>query len=604
MSTPWAEASRFDRRTKVIAVADVVESVRLMEQDEHAFIQRWHGFVGFVQQQLPGESGRMHKSLGDGLMLEFSEPQGCIRAAHAMQAWFREGNAGLPADQHVHLRIGAHIAEFIADEYDIYGTDVNVTARIATLAGPGEIVISAALHEHVRGHLDGRAEDLGVCHLKHLKHPVRAYRICRAGGAPAATAASTGRVQVQMRATLAVLPFATTAAVGELAVGEAVTDEVVAALAHSTELRVVSRLSTSALRDARISLAQIRKHLGAKYALSGHARERDGQLSVFAELADATTGLVVWAGTFKGRYADLYTAEVLFLRELGAAVTSAVMAYEVEGSVGQPLHAIESYGLLLAGVTLMHRLGASDMERAREMLEHLAERNPRHPAASAWMVLWHVLQVQQGSSRDFAEDAQLARHCSHAALLADPRSPLALCMEGYACVHLDKNLDAGAERYAQALALRPDDGLAMLFTAEQLALRGDGRAARHAAQRALELQPLEPLRYFHDAIAACAAQAAGAREQAIALADRALRANPRFAPAYQTLAIAQVESGQVGAARATLRKLLQVEPDFHLGTFQERCAARPWLAMRQMEALRQAGAAAGWTPTSGPAASS
>lgn len=590
MSIPGVQPSQFARRTKVIAVADVVESVRLMEQDEHEFIRRWHGFVGFVRQQLPAETGRMHKSLGDGLMLEFSEPHGCIRAALAMQAWFRDGNKGLPADQHVHLRIGAHIAEFIADEYDIYGTDVNVTARIATLAGPGEIVISAALHEHVRGQLDGQAEDLGVCHLKHLKQPVRAYRIARAGRAPVLPA---GAGRMQMRATLAVLPFGTTASAGEVAVGDAVTDEVVAALARSSELRVVSRLSTSALKDASISLTQIRRHLGAKYALAGHARDLNGQLSVFAELADAATGLVVWAGSFKGRYAQLFTREVGFLRELAAAVTSAVMAHEVERGAGQPLHALEGYSLLLAGVALMQRLARNDMERSRAMLDHLAERNPRHPAASAWLVLWHVLQVQQGWSRDFAEDAQLARECSQAALLADPQSPLALCMEGYACVHLDKDLDAGAEHYARALALRPEDPLAMVFTAEQLALRGDGRSARQAAQHALELQPLESLRYFHDAIAARAALAAGALDQAIAMAERSLRVNPRYAPTYQTLAIAQVEARQIDAARATMLKLLRVEPGFDLVSFLDRCAARPWLAGRQAEALRTAGAPTG-----------
>ena len=75
-------------------------------------------------------------------------------------------------------------------------------------------------------------------------------------------------------------------------------------------------------------------------------------------------------------------------------------------------------------------------------LNHLAERNPRHPSAAAWLVQWHVLQVLQGWSRDFAEDAQLARERSQAALLADPQSPLAVSMEGYACVHLDKDLAA------------------------------------------------------------------------------------------------------------------------------------------------------------------
>src|SRR4051812_46415712 len=86
------DATDFARHTKVIAVADVVESVRLMELDEQEFIRRWHGFVQFANQHLPRESGRMHKSLGDGLMMEFADPAGCIRAALAMQAWFNEGN--------------------------------------------------------------------------------------------------------------------------------------------------------------------------------------------------------------------------------------------------------------------------------------------------------------------------------------------------------------------------------------------------------------------------------------------------------------------------------------------------------------------------------
>src|SRR3954470_20596873 len=218
--------SRLARHTKVIAVADVVESVRLMEQDEQEFIRRWHGFITFFKSHLPQESGRMHKSLGDGLMVEFSDPEGCIRSALAMQAWFDEGNHGLPIEEHVHLRIGAHVAEFVADEHDIYGTDVNLTARIATLAGPGEIVISAALRQRIVGELEGFLEDLGQCHLKHVRHPVRAYRVGRAGRAPVLPGGAAGRVPT--RVALAVLPF--TEDVDSMGLGEAVADEVVAAL--------------------------------------------------------------------------------------------------------------------------------------------------------------------------------------------------------------------------------------------------------------------------------------------------------------------------------------------------------------------------------------
>lgn len=219
-------ASRLARHTKVIAVADVVESVRLMEQDEQEFIRRWHGFITFFKGHLPLETGRMHKSLGDGLMVEFADPEGCIRAALAMQAWFDEGNHGLPAEEHVHLRIGAHVAEFVADEHDIYGTDVNLTARIATLAGPGEIVISAALRDRIAGELEAFMEDLGPCHLKHVRHPVHAYRVGRAGRAPVLPADGAGRVPT--RVAVAVMPF--TEDIDSQGLGEAVADDVVAAL--------------------------------------------------------------------------------------------------------------------------------------------------------------------------------------------------------------------------------------------------------------------------------------------------------------------------------------------------------------------------------------
>ena len=198
-------ATPLTRATKVIAVADVVESVRLMEQDEQEFIRRWQSFVGFVQQRLPAESGRIHKSLGDGLMLEFSDPHGCIRAALAMRAWLAESNERLPPEDQVQLRIGAHVADFVADEYDIYGTDVNLAARIASLAGPGEIVISAALRRHLDPQPAMVLQDLGSCHLKHVKEPVHAFRIGEAGQAPVMPVRRLATHS--LRPTVAVLPF-------------------------------------------------------------------------------------------------------------------------------------------------------------------------------------------------------------------------------------------------------------------------------------------------------------------------------------------------------------------------------------------------------------
>ncbi|NML46940.1 hypothetical protein HHL11_24565 [Ramlibacter sp. G-1-2-2] len=579
MSFSWVDATDFARHTKVIAVADVVESVRLMELDEQEFIQRWHGFVEFVKQHLPGESGRLHKSLGDGLMIEFGDPAGCVRATLAMQSWFNEGNQGLAAERHVHLRIGAHIAEFVSDEHDIYGTDVNLTARIATLAGPGEIVISAALRERLQDHPAVLLEDLGICHLKHVRQPVRAYRVGRAGRAPVLPAASAaGRLLT--RATVAVLPFAG-APDGE-GLGEAIADEAVAGLTRVPELQVVSRLTTAAFPLER-----------ASFLLRGHVRRAGEAVAVFAELGDIANSHIVWAHSFKGRTADLFSDDTALLRGLVAGVASGVMAREAERAQGQPFPSLSSPTLLFAGLAAMHCLASADLERSRAMLEELVERNPRQPAAHAWLSHWHLLQLRLGLAEDAQEHTAMARSHATAALQADGYAPLALCMDGQVKLRLLRDPDGAATRYAQVLRARADDSLGLLLQAELHAFRDEGAAAHRTAQRALALCMLAPLRYWYEQVAGLAALVAGDLPQALLLSESAVARQPEFAAAHVQLVAAQAAAGQHAGAKASLQRLLRVRPDFTLARMQADCPACDTVLRRVSEYLAQVGAPPG-----------
>jgi class 3 adenylate cyclase len=197
--------AHMNRSTKVLLVMDVVESVRLMEQDEEDFVRRWQQLVQHAERILPLHGGRIVKSLGDGLMLEFANAQGCTRAAFAMQHFSKQASSSYAPQQQLHLRMGGHLASFVTDQYDIYGTDVNLTARFSTLAGPGEIVVTDDLRDCLTAELDADIEDLGECHLKHVENTVRAYRIGPAGHAPV-IAASTPE-NTDFRPTIAVIPF-------------------------------------------------------------------------------------------------------------------------------------------------------------------------------------------------------------------------------------------------------------------------------------------------------------------------------------------------------------------------------------------------------------
>jgi class 3 adenylate cyclase len=217
------------RQETVVLLVDLVESVRLMREYEVATVRRWADFVRIVNTEiLPRYRGLMVKSLGDGLMARFEAVPDAVDAAAEMHRTLAAQNAAIPEDQHFHLRAGINAAMAWSDGIDIYGTGVNLAARLATLAGPGETIASASAHEQLAAALaslanpgetigsaaardelthgvDASCEDLGNCILKHFDKPVRAYRVGPASPHPSLT----GRRDygTPMEPTIAVIPF-------------------------------------------------------------------------------------------------------------------------------------------------------------------------------------------------------------------------------------------------------------------------------------------------------------------------------------------------------------------------------------------------------------
>ena len=223
------------RVVRTVLVVDVVESVRLMQEDEAGTVQRWRAFVDYVVHQLlPGQDGRLVKSLGDGLMLEFPRVATATGMAFAMQEAIAHAGVGVPAERRLHLRIGIHVSPLVTDEHDIYGHGVNLAARLTTLAGPDEIVVSADVRDQLTPALDADIEDLGECYVKHVQQPVRAFRVGAPGERPVI---ERGNLAEDLRATIAVIPFrprtlhATTDVLGQL-----LADEVISSLSRSPEV--------------------------------------------------------------------------------------------------------------------------------------------------------------------------------------------------------------------------------------------------------------------------------------------------------------------------------------------------------------------------------
>jgi adenylate cyclase len=575
------------RITKVLLVMDVVESVRIMEQDQDDFVRRWQQLVQHAEQQvLPRHGGRIVKSLGDGLMLEFATAQGSARASFALQHFSRQANVGLRSEQQIHLRIGGHLASFVADQHDIYGTDVNLTARVCTLAGPGEMVVTADLRDSLTDALDANIEDLGDCHLKHVKEPIRAYRIGPVGHAPV-IAASTSE-NTDFRPTIAVIPFEARSNEPEhFVIGELIADGIIAQLSRSPDIRVISRLSTSPFRGRTIAMPEVSARLDAAFSLSGSYLASSGKLLVMAELADTRRNEVIWADRLSGDVGELMQVESELLSTISARVSRALIDTEVEHSLVQPMPRLDSNALMLGGISLMHRSSINEFNRGRTALESLAERHPRVAAPRAWLAKWYTLRVLRGLSDSPDEDTAMGLEQTRRALDISPNHALALAIEGYVRCQLRGEAEVSRQLLAQAIAINPNEPMAWLYKSVWSTMWGGPNDSVTEAESATSLSPLDPLKYFFDLILAGSYLADRKYESAIALANRALRANKGHLPALRLLLCAQWECGQTADAQTTLREITQISPQFSLETYSSMGSSDSALRQRMISVLKQ-----------------
>jgi adenylate cyclase len=579
-----------NRSTKVLLVMDVVESVRIMEQDQDGFVRRWQELVQQIEQQiLPLHGGRIVKSLGDGLMLEFANAQGCVKAAFAMQYFSEQANTGITSTLQMHLRMGGHVANFVTDQHDIYGTDVNLTARFCTLAGPNDIVVSAELRDRLVPSLDADIEDMGECYLKHVEKPIHAYRVAPPGKAPVFINLPVD--VTELRPTIAVIPFtARTSGPDDAVLGEILAEEIIAALSRTPDLNVISRLSTTSLRGRDTSLPQLQSHLNADYVLSGAYRVSGGQLILVAELIEARTGRAVWGESLRSTVQEVLQGEDKITAEVVTQLGAHVVRTEMQRATSRPMPNLESSTLLLGAISLMHRSTRSEFDRVREMLEYLIDRHRRLPTPRAWLAKWHVLQVTRGLSSGGQDETKRALEQTQRALDVDPSCSLALAVEGFVHCHMLKDLDGALERYDLALSVNPNDSLAWLFKGVLHAFKNEGVAGLAHAEKALKLSPLDPLRYFYDSLTATAALSAGRYELAIDLANKSLQANRLHSSTLRVLTIAQVQTGQIGAAIETLKKLRVLDPTLTVTSYQSRNPSSSYATGREWaDALRIAG---------------
>src|ERR1700726_462608 len=179
-------SERVDRRLAAVLAADVAGYSRLMGLNEERTLANLKSFrKTLVDPSIAAHRGRIVKTTGDGMLVEFASAVDAARCAVEVQRSMAVQNADVPQDLRIEFRIGIHIGDIIIDDNDIFGDGVNIAARLEGIAEPCGICISDDAHRQIRGKIDIAFDDIGEQTLKNIAEPMRAWRVRLGEAAPA-----------------------------------------------------------------------------------------------------------------------------------------------------------------------------------------------------------------------------------------------------------------------------------------------------------------------------------------------------------------------------------------------------------------------------------
>jgi TolB-like protein/class 3 adenylate cyclase len=294
---------RVDRRLAAILAADVVGYSRLMGADEAGTARLLREHRAAADPLVTEHGGRIVKTTGDGVLIEFSSVVGAVQCAVALQKLMAERNAGVPGERRMEWRVGVHLGDVLIDGEDILGDGVNLAARLEGIAEPGGICISEDAFRQIRGKIETEFLDCGEQSLKNIARPVRVYR----AQVPASCVPLAIALRLPDKPSIVVLRFANMTGDPEQEYFvDGMVEEIITALSRVSSFFVIARNSSFTSKGQAVDVTQVGRELGVRYVLEGSVRKGGGRVRITVQLIEAETGAHLWADRFDGSLEDVF----------------------------------------------------------------------------------------------------------------------------------------------------------------------------------------------------------------------------------------------------------------------------------------------------------
>jgi adenylate cyclase len=599
-------ADRIERRLTAILAADVVGYSRLMSADEEGTLAQFKGHRNaLVDPKIADNRGRIVKTTGDGLLVEFASVMDALRCAVEVQRVMAERDADVPQDKRIEFRIGIHQGDVITEGGDIFGDGVNVAARLEALAEPGGICVSGRVQEDAHGKLDVSFEDMGEQQLKNISRPIRVYRVVPNGPAGVIEKKSSGFLSRQwkviglrragmvlvaallamllgaaylrfqqpqssptQRLSMVVLPFKNLSNEPEQEYfAEGITDDLTADLSRIEDSFVIAPSTARTYKDA--DPKRVGQELGVHYLLDGSVRRTGSTVRINARLVDTRTGAEIWSDRFDGDWTKSMQLQDIITGRLARRLDLELINQESRRAEIARSDTPDAVDLAMRGWAILNQpYSREQLAQSRGLFEQALQIDPGLPKALVGLADALAVEVNYRWTETPADQLRRAEDAIDRVLSVFPDDAMAHFVKGEIQRARGRNVEVAVSAYEAAIALNPS--LAPAYGALGGAKIRVGHSAEAFAplQMAIKLSPRDPLVNIWYFYIGHAYTHLGQFEPAIEWCRQSIAVKP-FWIAYADLAASYAWTGRPSEARAAVEELRRMRPGYTVARWLE-----------------------------------
>lgn len=565
---------------------------RLMSADEEGTLARQKSHrAELIDPEITNHGGRIVKTMGDGLLVEFPSVVDAVRCAVTVQTAMLGREAGVPDDMSIRYRMGINLGDIVIEGDDILGDGVNVAARLEGLAQPGGICVADSVYRSVRGKIDADFDDLGEQQLKNIAGPLRVWRWAPAAVSPPLSAGGqdAGALGLPDKPSIAVLPFTNMSGDAEQEYfADGMAEDIITELSRMPWFFVIARNSSFTYKGQAVDVKQVGREMGVAYVLEGSVRKAGNRLRINAQLIDAATGNHVWAERYDREIADIFDIQDEITQAITGAVAPEFVSAELRKSRQKDPSQLNAWECVMRGRAHVWKLGRQDAAIARQLFEKAVSLSPGSGMGASDLALVDFLDAFYGWSESREQSLKAMVKTAEKAVALDDNDPLALTILAWA-YNFALKWDEALATVDRAIALSPNFAPAIGIRGAILACADEPDLGIKAVNDAIRLSPRDGFMPYWLMGLYWAYHSLQDYEEGARVASRAVRACPQNPTFWRQLAAAYFMLDRMEECREAMDEYLELEPGARTGDIRNIPSRNRQHLERFIGILRKAG---------------